>query len=444
MDALNLTHRFRGRGSLVASLSGISFLLFGITLAERDAFGISNYLATWIGEIYYFSVGILLIFYSIALFKFYLNKKIYDVRVRNLINLVNFINLYIFLGSFVKSFNLLASISIMLYDGMAILVIWGVIFFNKKNHVIYFVSFVFLQMLLSMLVLLNPSFSIIDGGVYQALRGSHVVEMESLNFLNSGATLVKSMVGKYGVFHNPNALGFYSFISICCACYLFLQSNYRCRVAALFFLSAGILGWLNSLTRGPVIFFMFGAALLIFRSTNKLSRHVRVSIGVFIIVLFFGAIILLPSQGVLDLFIPRGDDIAITARIDGYIDGFEMIENFPLFGVDRQISYWSNKYLPHFVSLYFASEHGIIAGIVISLIIFLYGYKSIHSALRLLDKAPEQKGQLYFCILLVCVCWGISVTNNITVPFLFWISFMEAQLLVSQARCQVPSVYRRA
>jgi len=412
----------------LGSLSAAVFV-FALTLTERDAYGISSYFLTLNSANYVFYVGLFLLLYFFSLYKFYKRRFTFDKKIRKIVLLANLICFYIFLGCLVKSTNVLNGLSTLLYNGLVLCVIWPLLYHNK-NHEKYLLYFVLLQMFLSMLVLFVPYFSFIDGFTYKQMDGAYVVDMDELNYTIPGANFDKSTVGKYGVFHNPNALGFYSAAAIAFAYYGWTMGGVW-RFISILLLCMGVVGWFNSLTRGPMLFLMLGFVFTYFISCW--ANKSKISLVFFIVGLVGLSVFILTYSNYLEYFFPSAGNISVDARLTGYSDGFLAIVNSPFFGIDR--SQWLDLAVPHFLSLYFASEYGVPAGIAVTILVFLGGFQCILRACRLVMWNPHNRSirnKNFFAVLLIFLCFGIAVSDNVTSPLLFWFCFMEAQMLVFQ------------
>jgi len=407
----------------------VAVFVFALTLTERDAYGVSSYLLTLNPANYVYYVGLFLFLYFFSMYKFYNRRYLFDKKIRKMVLLANLICLYIFLGCLVKSTNVLNGLSTILYNGLVVCMIWPLLYINKK-HEKYLLYFVLVQMLLSMLVLFVPSFSFIDGLTYKQIEGTYVVDMDGLNYTIPDGDFDKSTVGKYGVFHNPNALGFYSAAAIAFAYYGWTMGG-RWRIISIFLLCMGVVGWFNSLTRGPVLFLMLGFVFTYFISC--LASKNKVSILLFIVGIIGVSAFVFAYSNYLEYFFPSAGNASVDYRLSGYSDGLFAIQNAPFFGVER--SQWLDLAVPHFLSLYFASEYGVPAGIAVTILVFLGGFQCILRACRLVMWNPHNRSirnKNFFAVLLIFLCFGIAVSDNVTSPLLFWFCFMEAQMLVFQ------------
>ena len=301
-----------------------------------------------------------------------------------------------------------------------------------KNHRKIIFSFVFIQMALSVLILFLPNLFFLDGCYYKLQQGAYVVDMEGLNFELPSQGFSKSSVGKCGAFHNPNALGFYSVVSMVCAYYLSKFKDKKFKILSVLFLGMGCVGWLNSLTRGPLIFLLIGYIYIYILSVKNRSGNLFDVIKLLLLLLLFIFVYfyLDGSGSFFDYLIPSSGDASVDGRKLGYEDSIYVMMHFPFFGVNSDFWLMQNKEIPHFLSLYFSAEYGIFAGVLVSILVFFYGVVLIISASRTVVIFPGARSDFELAILLVFVCFGIATTNNLAAPVLFWFCFMEAQLLI--------------
>jgi len=430
---------------LVAPFLGflsVAVFVFALILSDRDAFGVSSYLLTLNPAHYIYYVGLFLFLYFFSIYRFYKRRYLFDNKIKKIVFLANVICFYTFLGCLVKSASVLNGLSTILYNGVVVCAIWPLLYFNKK-HDKYLISFVLVQMLLSMLVLFVPYFSFIDGFIYKQLEGAYVVDMDGLNYTIPDGAFDKGTVGKYGVFHNPNALGFYSAAAMAFAYYGWTMGG-RWKFISILLLCMGGVGWFNSLTRGPVLFLMLGFVFIYFISCFA-SKN-KISLILFILGLVGLSVFILTYSNYLEYFFPSVGNASVDYRLSGYSDGFFAIESSPLFGIDRTQPQWLDLDRPHFLSLYFASEYGVLVGIAISILVFVGGFQCVLRACKLVIRNPNNRSMRnknFFAILLISLCFGIAVSDNVTSPMLFWFCFMEAQMLVFQQPKFVKSFQNR-
>ena len=396
----------------------VPLIAYGLLLAERDAFGVSNFLTSFVPSVYAISVGMLLILYCASLFHLHNQRKVICATLQWSIWSANFLIAVIFLSSFIKSFNLLNAMSLAMYDGIAIFVIW-IAAFRDGCGMRFLIAYIFAQMTLAVSVLLNPSLEFINGRFYQSMKGSFTIDSSS----QEGFVLDKLLVGEYGVFHNPNALGFYSVASLVCGIYFVMKGKKFNFFIGCAFIAMSTYGWINSLTRGPII--AVAAAFLLF----YIAETFKQSQARFLFRLLVLFIALMSAYYLLiDFFeyiVPSVENASVSGRFDGYTSGWIAFINSPILGVDGT-RYWEDQHIPHFLPLYMLANHGILAGVIA--VFFSVGISTvvIISTIRLYVRYKGYEPVLRFSVSILLVCLSIALTNNTTSPFLFWAAFAQA------------------
>ena len=128
---------------VVVGLSSSALFLWGAMLSERDGFGVSNYLATFSSNNYKISVGLFVFLYVNSLIVYFLKYKSFNNQIKKIMFIANLLCVFIFISSIIKGNSVLASISIVCYNGVAICVMWPA-FQLYKNHRKIIFSFVFI------------------------------------------------------------------------------------------------------------------------------------------------------------------------------------------------------------------------------------------------------------------------------------------------------------
>lgn len=415
----------------VAILCGagwFALLLYGGIGSDRDGYAFLQYLS--VGTEYYKFVmrGLFLLIY------FYCSVRCIKVwntlggSLRVAIIVCQVLSFYILVSSFVKGYSSLEALSLLVYSGVPVFVSW-VVYSSRNNHSKAFLCFVFVQVFLAILVLAFSGLDFLDGGKYKALEGIYVFSQNGINLNIPGISTAKGDVGAYAQFHNPNALGFYSAVSMACGIAFLIGGGGTLRyMAGLAFTALGGIAWLNALTRGPVLLMLLGIGIvLLFYPTRK---H-RVGVYLKSICLLLAIAILMLTVVHFEIFsylLPDSSSISVSARFIGYARGIEAISAYPLWGVDVNWD-WGRLGYPHFIALAFAADFGIFAGVLISLTVFGGGVVVILQLLRKISDGRGDVGALARGVFLVFVVWGVASTNNLVAPILFWICLAEASLL---------------
>lgn len=334
---------------------------------------------------------------------------------------------YIFCSSVVKGYSVLEALSYVVYSGVPVYLCW-VVFSARKRITNSLLGFVFLQIALAVSVLIFPGVSFLDGGHYKSLEGVYVPSIEGINLSLPNSSFNKESVGAYTQFHNPNALGFYSTISIACGVALFfILRDLRGWALGLGFVTLGVLGWLNSLTRGPIIFLVLGLGfLMLFARIGKGPKSLYAKVFMLLLSFFLCSFFLVYFD-LLRYLLPDSSSVSVYARFDGYVRGIEAVAMHPIWGVNEDWD-WSVGGYPHFLSLAFAADFGLLGGLLISIMVFGGGGVVLYELLRKIRLGAGELGVLVMGVLFVFVVWGAAITNNLIAPIIFWLCLAEASL----------------
>lgn len=425
---LGLIALFAVSVSILYGVGWFALLLYGLMGSDRDGYAFLQYLSEG-GEYYKFLMrGLFLLIYGYC--------SLYYIKVQNTLggNLkvsiiaCQILSCYILLSSFLKGYGPLEALSFLVYSGVPVFVCW-VVYSAQKNLTKGFLAFVFIQMLLAILVLAFPGLEFLDGGKYKSLEGIYVLPRDGINLEIPGVSTRKGDVGAYAQFHNPNALGFYSAVSMACGVALLLGGGSAFRyMSGLVFVILGSMAWLNALTRGPVLLIVLAVGvLLLFYPVDKyrFGLHLKSLFLLFMVALLVLALV---QFEVFSYLVPDSSSVSVSARFIGYERGVQAISTYPLWGVGVGWD-WGEQGYPHFISLAFAAEFGIFAGVLISLMVFGGGTIVVVELLKKISDGRGDFGALARGVLLVFVVWGAALTNNIVSPILFWICLAEASLL---------------
>ncbi|MFI8608341.1 hypothetical protein ACIGFL_08440 [Pseudomonas sp. NPDC077649] len=346
------------------------------------------------------------------------------------------LSFYILLSSFLKGYGPLEVLSFLVYSGVPVFVSW-VVYSSQKDHARGFLIFVFVQVFLAILVLAFPGLEFLDGGKYKALEGVYVLPRDGISLDIPGVSTMKGDVGAYAQFHNPNALGFYSVVSIACGIAILLgRASALKYIAGFVFIILGGMAWLNALTRGPMLLLILAiGVILLFYPIDKhrFGLHLK---SLFLLLVATLLVLALMQFQIFAYLVPDSSSVSVSARFIGYARGVEAIFTYPLWGVGMDWE-WGELGYPHFISLAFAADFGIFAGVLISLMIFGGGAVVVVELLKKISNRRGEFGSLASGVFLVFIVWGVASTNNIVSPILFWICLAQASLLA------FPSQYRR-
>jgi len=409
------------------SLFFIFYFLFFIS--PIDSYAIFELLKKGNDGVYAGSVLLLFLSYCIFGFYFFKYRKIFNSTIRNFIFIVNLLLAIIFFNTLIKEFDLLYSISVTVSTGLPFCLMACFAFYNSNKNAMYgFVLLIFLKICLSLLVIFNSdSLFFLNGAFYQKELGGFVLDAE-VNSFSGMVTLDKSLVGSYGIFHNPNSLGLHSILLMSVGVILFLNNQVKIKALGFLLLSLSILAWLNSLTRGPLVF-LFAAIALIFIVKNKAS-YIKINFALISLVLSMMVFWFIFSDSLLNYLIPSSDNVSVTGRVEGYGEGLQAFIENPILGIERNDFKWENMHIPHLFFLYYAYQFGFFPALVVFFLIFNYFFKVCR---RVFSLKSIDNFQL-LSVMWLFVLLGISLTNNFTAPFTFWSLFSFVLLNIYQLK----------
>lgn len=414
----------------VGRLFIILLLTYGLLAADRDAYSFLSFISTYIPGYKLLTRGLFLIVFVFCVGIFFKRFNTYPKLIQRSVGVSLLIVLFVVFGSLVKGHDLVTSLSYAVYSGLPVYVIWvsvGV----KENHLKLFFVFVFLQLLLSFFVITVPGFDFLDGMNYKIQEGFNVGSAGQSSYTFFGDGFNKYALARYAQFHNPNALGLYAAIALAISLSLYLNSSLKLKSVGwgMFFL--GAYGWLYSLTRAPIIFLIVAVFFILGSDISASLKKGRISKGnALVLPVIFVVLLGMWVGGVFDYLITDRNDVSVESRLSGYESGFDAIARFPVFGIDKNWV-WEDVY-PHFLSLALAAEHGVLVGVLITILFFFGSLKIVVEGVANLRSDGVKRYGAILAILLVFVCLGIAVTNNLAAPVIFWIAFAEATLLVSK------------
>lgn len=412
--------------------SAISLLVYSFFAGDRDGYVFLEFFSSYNS---YYKLITRIVFLIISLYSIsYLFLKISIIKKMEFLKLSSILisSSLIVCVSLLKGDGLVWAFSMLVYSGLPAYFIWYVFSIknDNSNHLIFYII---IKTITATIVLLTPSLLFLDGSLYQSMQGIFVLDTSVLNVSIPTGDSIKGAYSRYSIYHNPNSLGFHSVIALVFGSYLIYNSKYIyskknvMKYIGILLVLCGCLGWLNSLTRGPLIFYFLGLLYIFF--INAFVGNVRnflpkiifiVSISTIIIFLFF-------ALGVSEYLIPDDGDISVTGRVDGYLFSFNVIrDNFAL-GVNKDFD-WQMNY-PHFLPLALISDYGFVTGLLISLIFFVGNISTLISLSRSYQKKLESRGKAALGIIIIFIVTGIAITNNFTSPVIFWILLAQADLI---------------
>lgn len=408
----------------------LSLLLYGLIGADRDGYALLNFMSIFMVDHKLITRAVFLGLYCLSSFIFFRRSGDFQSELRRSVYLAQFLSAFILFGCIVKGQNALQALSVLVFSGLPVYVMW-VAFSLRANNAWRFYIFVFVQISIAIAVLIFPFFAFLDGSVYAAREGIGVIEDIDINFSLPDASLTKGLVSKYGNFHNQNALGFYSCAAIAIGLGIMRvnEAGYGRRSFALLLCLGGAFCWLNSLTRLPLLMLLGGVFLVgvLMVRKGKVRKDVTRASAIIIALLGFSVIAL--STELLSFLLPESSNVAVTARLVGYVAGLDAVFQHPIFGVNLD---WNWPWLgyPHVLPLAFAADYGILGGVLIFVIVFGGGARVIYRALTCKNMHVTNHRDPGLAVYLILVVWGAALSNNLIAPVLFWIAFAEANLTV--------------
>lgn len=423
-------------------LGALSLLLYAFFAADRDGYAFLQYFSSIFPNFKFTTRALFLFLYVLASLKHIKIAKKLDPRINALAIGIQALTFYVFIAAILKGYGLLEALSFVVYSGTPAFLIW-IAYTKPRGNLDKLFLFVFFQLILSILVLSTPSLYALDGATYKAEEGIYVAPSSGLNYQFPIGSEEKHTIGRYAQFHNPNALGFYSVVALGLGlCLIFSRQKFSTTTTSLVFLAIGTLGWLNSLSRGPIALLAIGALIyLIFRSPGKPTSN-RLPKRVF--TLFTVAATTVTLAAVIwssDFFLPSSSSTSVSWRLLSYIEGFDAINAHPIIGIPSSWHWTTIE--PHLLSISFAANFGLPAGLLISLIVYAGGSLIIFVSIIRQRRGIGKEHENALSIFLISIIWGVSFTNNLTAPILFWLCFAQASMTSLSRHENFPNKVKR-
>ncbi len=418
---------FQRRASRAHDCGLVLILAYGVCLAERDAFSVSQWLSTRFEFVYLASVGLLLalVLYCAA---FGANAR---AKSNALMRFARYLALAYLLTAFVtsliKSGAPLTSTSIALHDGVAVLVIW-VTLFNADSGMRGLYAFVIVQAALSAAVITGVAgFEMLDGAKFQLEHGQFVLDAAHINVF----ALDKAEVGELGVHHNPNALGLYAAIAFVLGLSQVLGGVGFRRQLGLFLAATGAFLWTQSLTRGPAIAICVSAIVPVAVLMAR-GRGLRAVVAATLLALL-ALVCTMALPQLISHLIPDANNVSVSGRVEGYIAGWTALNSSFVLGV-ADPSYWNSRPIPHLFPLLAAANFGAVAGVLATallpgvplLAMWVVGCGSARGSVDVIQ------GWKITALLMICI--SIGMTNNVAAPFLLWATIGQCLIECSSGR----------
>lgn len=407
----------------------VFLLLYGVIASERDALGIAEFINIFSQhKLVFRTLFILSFIYCVVLYipKF---KNINKNRLAIVSLSALLCSLLILVVSLMKDYDIIQSFSLLVYSGLPCFFIW-ILTYNKKQYRSFFLIFVVVQGVISFSVLVFPELSFINGFNYQKM--AHLYSSETINFGLPSAGEAKGDFARYGHFHNPNALGFYSCVLMMVSIYLFLVARSKIlSVLYILLFFIGLICWFNSLTRGPFIALSLYLLFVVIYSLKKngsiyYSKSAVLTLFIFLQIML---IFILINFDILLYFFPDKENASVSYRLIGYINGIDAFISNPLLGVGGEWV-WLPGYNPHFLPITWLAEFGILFAIIGTFFVYFLPLVKIFNLKSDLLKWKSFRHDYYFAIGLYLTVLLIASTNNITATVLFWVCLAEFYIIM--------------
>ncbi|WP_347353503.1 hypothetical protein [Acetoanaerobium noterae] len=417
----------------VSLISIKKYKLFGFILlvaligSDTDSAGILYAIAAYFPayKIVIRGITLILFIYSIIYiinmyFKGKIKKNLFWVYFVPLILL----SIIVFIVNIVRGVDLITALSEIIWLGIPIFFIWSVgIIKNGDSHSVFTKLIKYQAVVTAIVLLMGPLTAEINGVSYAHLIGEDYWKSLSQTVLNAKISIgqfTKHSLStlKFAQFHNPNALGLYSTTYLALSLHLLICNKSKRKIGqSILLFIIGLIGWFNSLTRGPIFLAFLVLSFYLFGILIKPKKYSRV-----FILLIFGMILVLNTGTVLKVLqylLVNSTSVSFTSRLSGYSFAFEAIASNPLWGVMPTL----NDPIPHILPLKIGAYYGIPALILIS-IPFLH-MLIIGSKNFLLDIMNGRSEETVFYMILLGIIYGAILTNGIIVYVLFWVLVAE-------------------
>lgn len=407
--------------------ASISLLIYGFFAADRDGYAFLEFLSlSFVDFKLYTRILFLVLFLYSILYLFFVVKKISRMELLK-ISSVLLVSFLIVFNSLFKGDGIIWAVSLLVFNGVPVYLIWYVMGLKYNNNE-KFINYVIIKTVVATVVLLTPSLIFLDGSFYKAEEGIFVNDVSDVNFSAPTGDSIKGAYSRYSIYHNPNSLGFHSVLALLVGVYLFMVSGRLWgKFLSIIIFVCGAIGWLNSLTRGPMLFFILG--LFYISVLNILYGDRKNFLIKFIVVMggVLAGILIFILSDISKYLIPDKNDISVVDRVQGYIYSFSVIKNHFWLGVEKGWEW--NGYYPHFLPLSLTADNGVFVGLIGGALVFFGGMVTIVTASKNYLKGGSRRAEYFLSIMLVFLVFGISITNNFTAPVIFWIMLAQADIL---------------
>ncbi len=411
----------------------LALMIYGLIGSDSDAFAVTKLLGILVTNHKFVTRGIFLLAFIISLFCLRKVLKRTSSRViKGSLIIALALSVLIVSNSIIKGMGLTKSLSVLVYSGLPVFIIW-LSTIGSKNYRKMFYVFITINIIFASSVLWIPFLEPLNGRIYQSLSYIANSADGDINYsLPSSETKKEGAISHYAQYHNPNALGFYACVAIIGGLALVLKGE-KSNISKLFGIVLCILGifsWLNSLTRGPALAVFISYLLWSFVPAQNESLKSKRFIRRIVITILITLPIMVTISGMFKYLFVSSDNISVISRLEGYRNGYEAMMSYPLFGVGADWEWPPNGSNPHFLPLSFAAQNGILSGILILILVFVFGFYSIAHAFSSWQRSIISPFNGALGIGLILVVLSIAFTNNITVIVLFGMCLAEAYIRI--------------
>ena len=403
-------------------------LLVALIGSDTDSAGILYAIAAYFPGYKILIRGITLLLFSYSILYFtllYLKGKISKDFFWIYIVPLGLLSFMIFLTNIIRGVDIITALSEVIWLGIPIFFIWTLgIIKNINSHQVFLKLIIYQAIVTILILILGPLTPEINGVSYAHIIGEDYWQSLSQSVINAkisiGAFTKHSLSTlKFAQFHNPNALGVYATTYIAIGLLLMHKRNKKLElVTPLFLLLVGIIGWFNSLTRGPIFLLILIFMFYLIGIFIKPKTYKRV-----FLLFFIGIISIINISSIFEMvkyLLVNSSSLSITSRLGGFEFAFKSILSSPLWGVMPELS----DPIPHILPLKIGAYYGIPAMILITIPfvhIFVKG-----STIFLRDIVRGTSENSLFHMILVGIIFGAYLTNGVIVYVLFWILLSES------------------
>lgn len=383
------------------------------------------------GYLPYFKVlvrGSTLITFAYSIFcilRDYVSKKISTAFIAWYFIPLLLLSIIIVVVNLFRGSGTIVSLSELIWLGIPFFFIWSSGSIKNSSDKIFLKLIIYQAIIAIFILILGPYSRSINGVTYAYKIGTdawkdlaEIVVNSSISFGNFNKYDLSVM--KFAQFHNPNSLGVYSTVFLATSLQLWMTKKKKCItvVSSLFLFLVGIIGWFNSLTRGPI--FMIALVYLVYLMGIIIKPKTYKRVFLILIILFLVIINLNSILSIVQYLFVSASDISVVSRLEGFKYAFSVISNNFLFGMQSSV----NDAIPHILPLKIATYYGVPAAILITIPFIHLIITTIKVFMK--DILNGKSERTLYPSMLVGVIIGSYLTNGVVVYVLFWVLLSEA------------------